>query len=103
MLLQRVGAPSFFLLCSIPSCKCNIVFFIFTDGHLGCMQHLAIVNCAAMNIGCIGSFGLVFRDPFLTSGTSGMLAWFQGASHSFGENTLLCCFDTRPILKGTAK
>ena len=23
----------------------------FTDGHLGCFQHLAIVNCAAMNIG----------------------------------------------------
>ena len=23
----------------------------FTDGHLGCFQHLAIVNCAAINIG----------------------------------------------------
>ena len=23
----------------------------FTDGHLGCFQHLAIANCAAMNIG----------------------------------------------------
>ena len=23
----------------------------FTDGHLVCFQHLAIVNCAAMNIG----------------------------------------------------
>ena len=23
----------------------------FTDGHLGCFQHLAMVNCAAMNIG----------------------------------------------------
>ena len=23
----------------------------FTDGHLGCFQYLAIVNCAAMNIG----------------------------------------------------
>ena len=23
----------------------------FSDGHLGCFWHLAIVNCAAMNIG----------------------------------------------------
>ena len=23
----------------------------FTDGHLGCFQHLAIINCAAMNTG----------------------------------------------------
>ena len=23
----------------------------FTERHLGCFQHLAIVNCAAMNIG----------------------------------------------------
>ena len=23
----------------------------FTDGHFGCFQHLAIVNCASMNIG----------------------------------------------------
>ena len=50
---RRVGAPSFFLLCSIPLCKCTIVFFIhlFTDGPLGCFWHLAIVNRAAMNIG----------------------------------------------------
>ena len=33
----------------------------FTVGHLGCFQHLAMVNCAAVNIGCIGSFGLVFQ------------------------------------------
>ena len=75
-----LGAPSFFLLPSIPLCKCTTVFlflffvycyfFIFylffisvqllyhsflihslTDGHLGCFQHLAIVNCAAINIG----------------------------------------------------
>ena len=34
----------------------------FTDGCLGFFQHLAIVNCAAMNIvECIGSFRLVFH------------------------------------------
>ena len=53
MLLQRVGAPSFSLLCRILLCKCTIVFWSthFADGHLGCFQHLAIVNCATMNIG----------------------------------------------------
>ena len=36
-------------------------FFIhsFTDGHLGCFQHLAIVNCAAMNIGMHRFFWIV--------------------------------------------
>ena len=32
----------------------NVPWFLihsFTDGHLGCFQYLAIVNCAAMNIG----------------------------------------------------
>ena len=36
------------------------------DGHLGCSQHLAIVNCAAMNIG-------VHR--FLWIGVSGLLGY----------------------------
>ena len=40
----------------------------FTDGHLGCFQHLAIVNCAAMNIGVhrffwIGVSGLLGYNP----------------------------------------
>ena len=37
----------------------------FTDGFLGCFQHLAIVNCAAMNLGCIGSFEVVFKDSWV--------------------------------------
>ena len=39
------GRSSFFVLRSITLCKCTS-FFIhsFTDGHLGCFQHLAIVN-----------------------------------------------------------
>ena len=40
----------------------------FTDGHLGCFQYLAIVNCATMNIGVhrffwIGVSGLLGYDP----------------------------------------
>ena len=61
----KKGRSSFFLPHSIPLCKCITVFFIhsFTDGHLCCCLHLAIVNCAAMNIGvhgffCIGVSGL---------------------------------------------
>ena len=52
MLLQKVGAP-FFLLLSIALCKMYHSFLIysFTDVHLGCFQHLAIVNSTAMNTG----------------------------------------------------
>ena len=38
----------------------------FTDGHLGCFQYLAIVNCAAANIG-------VHR--YFWSGVSGFLGY----------------------------
>ena len=46
----------------------------FTDGHLGCFQHLAIVNCAAMNIGVhrffwVGVSGLLGYNP--SSGIAG--------------------------------
>ena len=46
----------------------------YTDGHLGCFQHLAIVNCAAMNIGVhrffgIGISGLLGYNP--SNGTAG--------------------------------
>ena len=46
----------------------------FTDGHLGCFQHLAIVNCAAVNIGVhrffwIGVSGFLGYNP--SSGITG--------------------------------
>ena len=44
---RRVRSPSMLFLCSIPLCKCTMVLIhSFTDGHLVCYQHLAIVNCA---------------------------------------------------------
>ena len=47
----------------------------FTDGHLGCFQDLAIVNCAAVNIGVhrffwIGVSGFLGYNP--SSGIAGL-------------------------------
>ena len=54
------GRSSFFLSAayySIVQMYHSFWIHSFTDGHLGCFQHLAIVNCAAMNTGvhrCVG-------------------------------------------------
>ena len=55
------------------ACMCNS----FADGHLGCFQYLAIVNCAAMNIGVhrffwIGVSGFLGYKP--SSGIAGSKA-----------------------------
>ena len=69
MLSQRVRVPSFFLLCSIPLCKFPVFFiYSFAVRQLGCFQDLAIVNCAAMNIGVhrffwIGVSGFLGYNP----------------------------------------
>ena len=47
----------------IPVCKYTTAFLSTHQlMDTGCLQHLAIVNNAAMNIGCIRSFELVFQD-----------------------------------------
>ena len=77
MLLQRIGAPSFSLLYSIPLCKCTIVFDpLIYWWAIGCFQRLAIVNCAAMNIGVhrffwIGDSGFLGYNP--SSGITGSM------------------------------
>ena len=40
----------------------SFLIYSFTDGHLGCIQHVAIVNNASMNIGVHKSFALVIQD-----------------------------------------
>ena len=52
----------------------NFLIHSFADGRLGCFQYLAIVNCAAMNIGVhrffwIGVSGLLGCNP--SSGIAG--------------------------------
>ena len=52
----------------------SVLIHSFTDGHLGCFQHLDIVNCAAMNTGVhrffwIGVSGFLGYNP--SSGMAG--------------------------------
>ena len=46
----------------------SFLIYSFADGHSGCFQHLAIINCAAMNIGVhrlfwIGDSGFLGSNP----------------------------------------
>ena len=68
MLSWREGVPSFFLLLCVPLCKCTTVFkFIH---HLGCFQHLTIINNAVMNIG---------MHKFFWIGESGFLGYISSS------------------------
>ena len=70
MLSQKVRFPSFLRLSSVPLCKCTtaFLFYLSTDGHLGCFQILVILHRAAVNIGVhiffwvsvLGFFGYIF-------------------------------------------
>ena len=51
----------------------------FTGGHLGCFQRLAIVNCAAMNIG-VHKFFWIGDSGFLGYNPSSRIARSKGSS-----------------------
>ena len=81
MLSQRVGAPSSFLLRSIPSCKCAIVFWSIhlLMGTQVASSNLAIINRVAMNIGVHRFFWIGVSD-FLGYSPSSGIAGSKGSS-----------------------
>ena len=84
MLSQRVGAPSFFLLCSIPSSKCTVGFWTIhllsaLIRALSFLLALAMVNCAAMNIG-VHRFSWTGVSWFLGYNPSRGIAGSKGSS-----------------------
>ena len=76
------GRSSFFLSAaqySIMQIYHSFLIHSFTDGHLGCFQHLAIVNCAAMNIG-VHRFFWIGVSEFLGYNPSSGIAGSKGIS-----------------------
>ena len=61
----------------------SLLIHSFTDGYLGCFQHLAIVNCAAMNIG---------EHRFFWIGVSGFLGYNPSRGIAGSKGTSIFTF-----------
>ena len=82
MLSQKVGIPSFFFFCCIVFHCVKVPVYLIpssTHGHLGCFQHLTIVNSAAMNIE-VHTFFRIGISGFLGYSPSSGIAGSKGSS-----------------------
>ena len=69
----------------------------FADGHRGCFQHLAIVNCAAVNIG-VHKFFLISVSGFLGYNPSSRIAGSKAIPFLvFWGNSILFCRVAAPV------
>ena len=57
----------------------SLLIHSFTDGHLGCFYHLAIVNCAAMDVG-VHRFFWIGVSEFLGYNPSSGIAGSKSSS-----------------------
>ena len=84
---RRLEAP-FLCVCVVFHCVNvhNLLIHSFTDGHLGCFQHLAIVNYAARNI---------WVHRFFWTGVSGFLGYIPSSGTAGSKGSSMFSFQRK--------